>query len=637
MSVVIQTVRVKENPQRLIIAKGKSSTTEGVQSVNGDVGPNVVLDAADVGAAPTVHTHDTSAVVSGTFNIARIPTGTSGSTVAFGDHLHTGVYDPAGTAVSEIPKFGGISTGLIKGGALSVASSTQVNLTALEGVVADYVTNPLSPVITKVVLPPQVITVTNLVQPLTWLLVDAAGTFLQQTTNPTDVQRRTHIVIGGISVVMGNVVSARTLPQYLPQGNNQLYDLIDALGPFNIQGNILSPGGANMTLAKTTGSVFSKSFNLYVGGSITNDPHVCAVPALNPVGMRYITQVFTPTPSPLVTNVDPANYDVGGVITPIPGGANVSTIQRVFIIPPGSGTTQVLVQYGQTTYQSLDAAVAAVGSEQFNQNPFLPFAVLIGYIVVKKTAINLSDPSQAKVLQAAKLSGNAAGSGGTGSSGTDFWVDYWRGVYSAGSTYFLNQVVRSTNAKGMYRCKVLSSLGVTPPSFLPGVNQQFYQPTVPPAHDGSATPLTIGLRFTPLVNGQVNGAWFYKGAGNTGTHVARLWVDSGSVLIGGPTTFVGETASGWQFQAFPAPIAVTAGTTYVIGVDCPNGNYEFHSQFFAAGTVVRGQLTGNIGLFTTTVGSKPDTAFGNNYYSGEPDFTTATPSPDNWEIMVLAP
>lgn len=43
-----------------------------VTSVNGDVGA-VVLDAADVGAAPTVHTHPASAVVSGTLDAARLP------------------------------------------------------------------------------------------------------------------------------------------------------------------------------------------------------------------------------------------------------------------------------------------------------------------------------------------------------------------------------------------------------------------------------------------------------------------------------------------------------------------------------------------------------------------------------------
>lgn len=41
-----------------------------------------------IGAAPTVHNHAASAINSGTLALARIPTGTSGSTVALGDHDH---------------------------------------------------------------------------------------------------------------------------------------------------------------------------------------------------------------------------------------------------------------------------------------------------------------------------------------------------------------------------------------------------------------------------------------------------------------------------------------------------------------------------------------------------------------------
>lgn len=50
--------------------------------------------------AVTAQAGDYSAdkITSGTFAIARIPTGTSGTTVALGNHLHTGVYDPAGSA-----------------------------------------------------------------------------------------------------------------------------------------------------------------------------------------------------------------------------------------------------------------------------------------------------------------------------------------------------------------------------------------------------------------------------------------------------------------------------------------------------------------------------------------------------------
>lgn len=52
------------------------------------------LQGALDGKAATTHNHDAGAVTTGTFAIARIPTGTTSTTVALGNHLHTGVYEP---------------------------------------------------------------------------------------------------------------------------------------------------------------------------------------------------------------------------------------------------------------------------------------------------------------------------------------------------------------------------------------------------------------------------------------------------------------------------------------------------------------------------------------------------------------
>jgi len=74
------------------------ASSGGVTSVNGQSGV-VVLDAtntppASIGAAAAVHTHNGSAITSGTVGISFLPTGTTGTTVAFGNHTHTGVYAP---------------------------------------------------------------------------------------------------------------------------------------------------------------------------------------------------------------------------------------------------------------------------------------------------------------------------------------------------------------------------------------------------------------------------------------------------------------------------------------------------------------------------------------------------------------
>ncbi|MEN3362129.1 MAG: hypothetical protein V7637_6111, partial [Mycobacteriales bacterium] len=93
-----------------------------------------------------------------------------------------------------------------------------------------------------------------------------------------------------------------------------------------------------------------------------------------------------------------------------------------------------------------------------------------------------------------------------------------------------------------------------------------------------AGPLNLGMRFTADQSGYITGVRFYKGTGNTGTHVGALWTNTGQQIS--QVTFTGETASGWQTASFtPAP-AVTAGTTYVVSYYAPNGHYASDSDYF---------------------------------------------------------
>ena len=70
-----------------------------------------------------------------------------------------------------------------------------------------------------------------------------------------------------------------------------------------------------------------------------------------------------------------------------------------------------------------------------------------------------------------------------------------------------------------------------------GVGQQRH----PETRSTPATRLAVelGVKFTPDVNGAVNGVRFYKSAGNTGTHVGNLWT-AGGQLLGTATFSVGD-------------------------------------------------------------------------------------------------
>ena len=92
--------------------------------------------------------------------------------------------------------------------------------------------------------------------------------------------------------------------------------------------------------------------------------------------------------------------------------------------------------------------------------------------------------------------------------------------------------------------------------------------------DGGA--VNVGMAFTTDTNGYITGERFYKAAANTGTHVGSLWSATGTLLA--QATFTNETASGWQQVAFSSPVAVTAGTTYVVSYLAPKGHYSLTSN-----------------------------------------------------------
>jgi len=99
---------------------------------------------------------------------------------------------------------------------------------------------------------------------------------------------------------------------------------------------------------------------------------------------------------------------------------------------------------------------------------------------------------------------------------------------------------------------------------------------------------TSGLRFTVAASGFVTGVRFYKEPADTGSHTGSLWSATGTLLASG--TFANETASGWQELDFSAPVAVSAGTTYVASYFSSTGYPASTSQGLAS-AVTNGPVT----------------------------------------------
>jgi hypothetical protein len=97
----------------------------------------------------------------------------------------------------------------------------------------------------------------------------------------------------------------------------------------------------------------------------------------------------------------------------------------------------------------------------------------------------------------------------------------------------------------------------------------------------------LGFKFQSSSAGNITGIRFYKGASNTGTHVANLWSSTGTLLA--TANFTNETASGWQQVNFATPVTVSAGTTYIASYHTA-GNYSADPNLFA-NAVTNGPLT----------------------------------------------
>ena len=90
-------------------------------------------------------------------------------------------------------------------------------------------------------------------------------------------------------------------------------------------------------------------------------------------------------------------------------------------------------------------------------------------------------------------------------------------------------------------------------------------------HDGQ--PIEVGTKFRSDSNGYITAIRYYKGVGDTDTHVGHLWASTGGSPLA-TVTFTGGTASGWQEMALPTPIAITANTTYIVSIfSSPTGYF----------------------------------------------------------------
>ena len=297
------------------------------------------------------------------------------------------------------------SSGVLSGGALTInGDTTKFDISAGYGDIVDNVTTPNVPTDTPVTWAAKLaVSVTNIAtHPVTYVCIDSAGNVVQAVTYPTATERRANIFLG--LIVHSNnttIVATNDLPVVGIDVAAQLYDFMNSFGFRSQSGNFISPNGANLSFDKSAGVGFKAGANFQ---TLATQPHEFSMAATTLSTFNYRNQ--DSAEGSAVTLIDPTTYDLNGVTTTVPANNN-ATLQRVYIFP----SNLIRVQRGQEVFATLADALNAAGQEDYIIEPNIgDNALLLGYIVAKKTATDLSDSSQAKFLRVASISGSAASS-----------------------------------------------------------------------------------------------------------------------------------------------------------------------------------------------------------------------------------
>lgn len=169
---------------------------------------------------------------------------------------------------------------------------------------------------------------------------------------------------------------------------------------------------------------------------------------------------------------------------------------------------------------------------------------------------------------------------------------------------------------------------ITPAGAQP-VPQSVFGDTVPARPvDPESKKVELGTRFTVAKDGLVTAVRFYKGNGNTGTHVGKLYAGNREVAR---VTFTNETGTGWQTAKLTSAVAVKPGTTYTVSYVALRGKYASDEGY--AWPKVSGDLTATGGYYRYPEGYPTQQYNRTNYYvdvlftANAPAPTTTTPAP----------
>jgi hypothetical protein len=121
----------------------------------------------------------------------------------------------------------------------------------------------------------------------------------------------------------------------------------------------------------------------------------------------------------------------------------------------------------------------------------------------------------------------------------------------------------------------------------------------------------VGTRFTTTREGLLSDFRFYKAVGETGSHTAKLYTASGTLLWSLGFSF--ETSSGWQQTSSIVSLVLPAGT-YIVSVNTNTKQVKTFGYFTDNGTIQRTYLSADAGAYGQPTGSLPSTISGSAFF-----------------------
>lgn len=301
------------------------------------------------------------------------------------------------------------------GGMISVNAqdSSKFDISAGEGHVVDN-TDPLSPLVTPVSWDEMLgVSIEDLGdggitgRPATFLSINRNKQIVQEALPPDAASNRQNIHLGSVTHIgvtieaFSNFTSARPIDLAV-----MITEFFDALGPVHIGGNTWAGKSGTLQLEADAGKFFFPGFN-----RDPVNPNVKDTPALDAPAFIATWRDGTETNGQPNWHVEFENAlfagryddDTVGPYTNGPNGVlstNFWTNHRIQY-SPDSGST--VVTYGQTTYNSLDDALAGIKNEGFVGNPAAALIPYRAVLTMRGGALDLALAGDAMFTPAGKI------------------------------------------------------------------------------------------------------------------------------------------------------------------------------------------------------------------------------------------